>query len=165
MEKFKDFLGSKRTRVVTPVIIESVDETIDNIKLDIVEKSETEVSTPIKERPSLLTGASKILGESELPSFSSQPTTGFIGSFNYIPEPNMFAEGAEYRNKNNGTVYKKVGNLWEEYIRDGRDGRSFAPVGGGCGVQEVNQIFNSKIIVSSAAPEGTAIPGTIWIVV
>ena len=56
----------------------------------------------------------------------------------------MFVEGAEYRNKNNGVVYKKVGNLWEEYVRDGRDGRSFSPVGGGCGVNEVKSLISKQ---------------------
>ena len=106
-----------------------------------------------QEKPNTILDASKILQEdSSIPSFSTAPTTGFVGAFNYVPEPSMFVEGAEYRNKNNGVVYKKVGNLWEEYVRDGRDGRSFSPVGGGCGVQEVTKIAKEQIELLGRAP-------------
>lgn len=172
MDDFKSFLqgkkSEKRTKKRTNVSMS------EDLKIDINPTSTTEeiassqqsTHTSIKTPTRVLEEAQKILSEdTTIPTFSEIPTTGYVGAFNYVPEPSMFAEGAEYRNKNNGTVYKKVGNLWEEYVRDGRDGRSFSPVGGGCGVQEVNNIFNSRIIVSSAAPVGDVIPGTIWIVV
>lgn len=56
----------------------------------------------------------------------------------------MFSEGSEYRNKNNGTVYKKVGNLWEEYLRDGKNGAQGMSVGGGCGVNEVKSLISRQ---------------------
>lgn len=168
MDDFKSFLKDKRKPTKKANLAEHED-----LELNInIPKEEMNVQVPQKKantqqkKKDTLAEAQKILSEdTSIPTFSEMPTTGYIGAFNYVPEPSMFAEGSEYRNKNNGTVYKKVGNLWEEYIRDGRDGRSFSPVGGGCGVAEVNQIFNSKIIVSSAAPVGDVIPGTIWIVV
>lgn len=157
MDDFKSFLDDKRkqTRKQKPTQIHETRE---------VETPKS--ALPKKEHISTIVAAQKILSEdASIPTFQDMPRSGFIGAFNYVPEPSMFTEGAEYRNKNNGTVYKKVGNLWEEYVRDGRNGAQGMSVGGGCGVQEVNQIFNSKIIVSSAAPTGDVIPGTIWIVV
>lgn len=136
MDSFKDFLGSKRSKktIKEPTVADK----------SIVESIVTE---PIKdEAPKKLPTtivASKILQESSgLQTFSDAPRSGFIGSFNYVPEPSLFSEGSEYRNKNNGTVYKKVGNLWEEYVRDGRNGAQGMSVGGGCGVQEVKTITN-----------------------
>jgi hypothetical protein len=170
MDDFKTFLIHKRTPQKKTKLVESEEAKlkIDILKDDIIEEN-TEVAETLKPKNpacDIISSAQKILSEdSTIPSFSDMSTTGYIGAFNYVPDPSLFTEGAEYRNKNNGTVYKKVGNLWEEYIRDGKDGRSYSPVGGGCGVAEVNQIFNSKIIVSSAAPTGDVIPGTIWIVV
>lgn len=97
--------------------------------------------------------AQKILSEdASIPTFSDSPRSGFIGAFNYVPEPSMVAEGAEYRNKNNGTVYKKVGNLWEEYVRDGRNGAQGMSVGGGCGVQEVTKIAKEQVELLGRAP-------------
>lgn len=158
MDDFKTFLDGKRKpqrkQKKTTQIQESLkDETPRKIS------SKTELNSTI-------IAAQKILSEdASIQIFQDMPRSGFIGAFNYVPEPSMFNEGSEYRNKNNGTVYKKVGNLWEEYVRDGKNGAQGMSVGGGCGVAEVNQIFNSKIIVSSAAPTGDVIPGTIWIVV
>lgn len=157
MDNFKEFLGSKRTKKPIKKVIE-----LDESKLVDPIEPITTVSIKI---PNNIIASNLLQEDSMIPTFSDAPKSGFIGAFNYVPEPSMFTEGAEYRNKNNGTVYKKVGNLWEEYVRDGRNGAQGMSVGGGCGVQEVNQIFNSKIIVSSAAPTGDVIPGTIWIVV
>lgn len=101
------------------------------------------LETEPKKKTSTTIVASKILSEdTHIPTFIDSPKSGFVGSFNYVPEPSLFSEGAEYRNKNNGTVYKKVGNLWEEYVRDGKNGAQGMSVGGGCGVAEVKTIAN-----------------------
>lgn len=140
MDSFKEFLGSKRNKKIakTADVINETHETKKNSNSD--EKSKnTKCNNPV----STTIVASKILQESDnTPTFSSAPKSGFIGSFNYIPDPSLFTEGAEYRNKSNGTVYKKVGNLWEEYIRDGKNGAQGMSVGGGCGVNEVKLITN-----------------------
>lgn len=133
MDSFKDFLGSKRSKKPVKQASTQVTESIVD---EVVEKEQ-----PKKSSTTIV--ASKILQESSgLPTFSDSPRSGFIGAFNYVPEPSLFSEGSEYRNKSNGTVYKKVGNLWEEYVRDGRNGAQGMSIGGGCGVNEVKTIAN-----------------------
>lgn len=170
MDDFKSFLSSKRKpqKKTNHVENEDLKINIGNIEESVVLEVQPKIDAPKpkKKVKDTISEAQRFLSEdTSIPTFSDSPRSGFIGAFNYVPEPSLFSEGSEYRNKNNGTVYKKVGNLWEEYVRDGRNGAQGMSVGGGCGVNEVNQIFNSKIIVSSAAPTGEVIPGTIWIVV
>lgn len=133
MDSFKEFLGSKRSK---RLVKQASTQVTESVVVEVVEKEQP------KKQPTTIV-ASKILQESSgLPTFSDSPRSGFIGAFNYVPEPSLFSEGSEYRNKSNGTVYKKVGNLWEEYVRDGRNGAQGMSIGGGCGVQEVKTIAN-----------------------
>lgn len=100
-----------------------------------------------KVRPSILKEEQELLSisnDKELPS-------GFIGSFNYIPDSREYADGAQYRNVNEGVVYINKNNLWEEYVRDGKKGDTprWSPSGGGLGERDVKLttgqlgIFNS----------------------
>lgn len=134
MDNFKEFLGSKRTKKPIKKVIE-----LDESKLVDPIEPDTTVSIKI---PNNIIASNLLQEDSMIPTFSDAPKSGFIGAFNYVPEPSMFTEGAEYRNNNNGTVYKKVGNLWETYIRDGKNGAQGMSVGGGCGVNEVKSITN-----------------------
>lgn len=67
---------------------------------------------------------------------------GYLGEMNYDPNPYEYGPDATYRKE--GTVYKKsVDNLWEVYLRDGKQGaqgpKGFAG-GSGVGVQEARSI-------------------------
>lgn len=149
MDDFKSFLRDKRTPQKKTKLVESeeLDLKIDISKDDMIEEHTVIVETPKpkKKAKDIISSAQKFLSEdSHIPTFQDMPSTGYIGAFNYVPEPSMFAEGAEYRNKNNGTVYKKVGNLWEEYVRDGKNGAQGMSVGGGCGVNEVKSLISRQ---------------------
>ena len=87
------------------------------------------------------TDINKIFEETEDDATVEVLPEGYLGEFNYIPNPYESGRTAEYRNSVEGKVYKKnQNNLWEVYTQDGKAGnqgpRGFAG-GSGVGVQEV----------------------------
>jgi lysophospholipase L1-like esterase len=73
----------------------------------------------------------------------------FVGSFNYVPDPIEYNEGAIYKNVNEGVAYIRKGLLWEELVRDGKPGRDAARVGagGGLGLTDVQSEIKSAFPV------------------
>jgi lysophospholipase L1-like esterase len=127
MSDFQRFLESKKDKIVF---------------------KRTKVETP----PHVTEVAKTVINEEVIPTVTptSDLPKGYIGAFNYVPDPNFVDEGAEYRNINEGKVYKKVGQLWEVYVQDGKNGQTPRawPSGGGLGERDVRAIVSENGIPS-----------------
>lgn len=86
--------------------------------------------------------------EEKIEQVQKEMKDGFIGGFKSAPNPYEYGSKAEYRNLTEGIVYKKnLENLWEAYIKDGKDGATpkVWPTGGGLGDKDVKKIIDESI--------------------
>lgn len=97
MDDFKSFLSNKRKPSTKTNLVETEDLKldIDILKEDSVEQTivspKAEVNKPKKKVKDTISEAQRFLSEdASVPTFRDMPTTGYIGAFNYVPEPSMF---------------------------------------------------------------------------
>ena len=135
VENINDLLNKFSTRVSKSVLVEDK-----NLDIDVVEEID------------VLNNVESIVENEDLEVQTSSML--YLGEHHIAPNPLEQPVNSFYRNINEGIVYVKRDQLWEVFLRDGKNG-SQGPQGhsggSGTGVKEVQQIVNdavSQIVIS-----------------